>query len=186
MDVDTLAAPMLAEARAPLPRDGHCVVFVLAPGAPAHSAVKDEILLRAQRLAPGDLFNVVTVSAKPAQFAEAPVSPCEDSFAGVRAWLEAQPERSEPNIAAAMDCALATPEVTSVVLVADGQGARELFAREELRVLAQRERLSGVRLLAVTARGGRPTGSEAVAGAPPGLPKGEVDARQWVEDELGQ
>jgi len=175
-------APLLADSRAPLPRESRCVVFLLDTSnsmRPYREAAQRQILELAQALSPGDRFNVIAFSAEVTQFAEQPVIPNEDGIAGARAWLEGLANSAGTDVAAGLTRALQAPEVTSVVLVSDGEASSNAADRTRLAALIGRENRSAAQVLTLTL--GLPAESESAPLTALSEPKrGDIEAEQGV------
>lgn len=113
-----------SETRAGAPAETRCVVFVLDVSGsmrPHQEEARRQLLALVRGLAEGDTFNVLAFAAETTAFAGDPVAPVESSFQGVQAWLAGLPEQSGTRLMPAVRRALATPGVTSVVVISDGE-----------------------------------------------------------------
>ena len=138
--------------RGSAPQSSRTVVYLLDVSTsmrPHQAQARQELLTRISALGEGDQFNVLAFAGDVRRFAEAPVSRNESSTAGVEAWLAALPESSGTCPEPALAQALATPAVTSVVLVSDAETtAGEHWAR--LAEVERTQNASRAFVLAVT------------------------------------
>jgi beta-lactamase regulating signal transducer with metallopeptidase domain len=180
--------PVLSEAAALPPQGGRCVVFLLdvSEGArPYQAALQAELIARVERLGDQDRFNVIAFDGDVQHFAAAPAAASEENVAGARAWLAGLPEGVGMDAEAGIRAALAVPEVTSVLLLADGPAWRGPLAREALLTLFARDNRAGV----PTAFGMAPRVPDPAAAFLEGhFPDGHVERRQEIRTRqpLGQ
>lgn len=157
--------PQLASARESAPRSSRCVVFLLDVSSrmQAHQAqARDQVRMMVRRLAPGDRFNVLAFAGRVIPFAGYPVSPNDSSFAGLDDWMSSLGDEPGADLAGGLARALATPEVTSVVLVSDQEAAPCSAGWRRVRTLVERQNPCGAVILTLTLGGdGFPAGQTA-------------------------
>jgi BlaR1 peptidase M56/VWA domain-containing protein len=143
---------VLEAMHSPVPRGGRRVVFVLDNSGsmrPYQAEARREVLRLAQRLGENDSFNVIAFHSEAAAFAECPVTPCDSSFSGLRAWLDGLPEGQGTNVEAGLARAFATPDVTSVILISDGETCQGGARWSQVVACVERENRSRARVLAL-------------------------------------
>jgi beta-lactamase regulating signal transducer with metallopeptidase domain len=136
----------LAATRDRLPPSGRCVVFVLDISTsmrPHQPEAQRQLTLLIESLGEADTFNVLAFAGDVTAFAGDPVAPVESSFHGIQAWLAALPEKSGTRLEPALRQALATPGVTSVVLLSDGEAWQRPEGRSVLLQLVENENPHG-------------------------------------------
>jgi len=183
-----VAEPELADLKVSSPREGRTLVFLLDNSSsmrPFQVEARADILAYLSQLAPGDRFNVIAFASDVAQFSPEPLAPSEETLAGVQAWLGALPEAHGSNLGAGMLQALATPELTSLLIYSDGKATGSVTDPTSLGELVARENRSGAQVLSVAfgaAAIEHPEFLPGVAPAPAVLPS--VQAVQRPDDDL--
>lgn len=141
-----LEGPQLEPARATLPRDGRCVVYLLDVSSsmrPYLPEAQRQIMNWARRLSPGDSFNVVAFASDVTQFSGDPVPVRDGTIDGAWNWMQTLPPKSGTNLARGLHTALMTRSVTEVVIVSDGEAWRSEPARVELAGQIERDNQYG-------------------------------------------
>ena len=180
--------PELADLKVSSPREGRTLVFLLDNSSsmrPFQAEARADILAYLDQLAPGDRFNVIAFASDVSQFAAVPVMPSEETLAGVRAWIGALPEAHGSNLAAGMVQALATPELTSLVIYSDGKATGSVTDPSSLGQLVARENSSHAQVLSVAFGAAMDERAEFIPGvAPAPVMVPSIQAGQRPDDDL--
>jgi beta-lactamase regulating signal transducer with metallopeptidase domain len=182
------AEPELANLMVRSPREGRTLVFLLDNSSsmrPFQAEARADILAYVEQLAPGDRFNVIAFASDVSQFSAEPLAPSEETLAGVRAWMGALPEAHGSNLGAGMLQALATPDLTSLLIYSDGKPTGSVTDPNSLGELIARENHAGAQVLSVAFGAVMNSHAEflpSVVPAPMASPS--VQTKQSAEDEL--
>lgn len=171
-DAMLAAEPELAELKAHSPREGRTLVFLLDNSSsmrPFQAQARADILAYVGQLAPGDRFNVIAFASDVSQFAAEPLAPSEESVAGARAWMNALPEAHGSNLGAGMLQALATPDLSSLLIYTDGKPTGSVTDPNSLSELLARENRSHAQVLSVAFGAATTEHPEFLSGAAPAL-----------------